>query len=107
MRGQCDERQHSDEYGIPVEDAGMGAEFEVGPERFEEVAGGIERHSAHDVAERRAEKHAEQNARNCEDDIEESLPERGFNVSAKFNADGAQHEQPQNHHERKIKSAEA
>src|SRR5258706_2239597 len=85
----------------------MRAEFEVGPERLKEIAACIERNTAHHIAECSSEKHTQQNAGNTEHDVEESLPNPVLDVSAEFNADAAQNEQPQHNHQRQVKPAEA
>ena len=105
MRGQGHQRQHGDEYGIPIEDADPRTEFEIRPERFKEIAGGIQWHSPHHVAQCRSEKHRQQKARSAENDIEEILPHPVFDVGAEFNADAAENEQPQHNRQRQIKSA--
>ncbi len=107
VRGQGHQRHHPDEYRVPIEDARLRAEFERGPERLEEIAGGIERNAAHNVAQRRPEEHRQQNAGAAEDHVEEVLPDQAFDVTAQFNSDAAQNEQPQHNRQREVKPAEA
>src|SRR5216684_1181593 len=52
--------QYSHQDGVPVEDAGFVSEPEIGPQRLEEIPTRIQRHTAHYVTERRAEKHRKQ-----------------------------------------------
>src|ERR1039458_7731521 len=98
MRGQGHQRHPANEHRVPIEDARVRAEFEVGPERLKEIAGCIQRNSAHYVAERRPKKHRQKNAGDAEGRVKEVLPHRVFDVSAEFDANAAQNEQPQNHH---------
>src|SRR5258706_16480488 len=85
----------------------MGAELEVGPERFEEVASGIQRNAAYNVADCDAEEHGEQNAGSAEHEIKEGLPNLVLHMGTEFDPDSTQDEQPENHHQREIEAAEA
>ena len=66
-----------------------------------------ERHAANDVAQRGAEENREQVRSKREDHLEETLPDGVFDVGTELDADGAQHQQPQHHHQRQIEAAEA
>jgi hypothetical protein len=107
VRGQGEQRDHAGENGIPVKDAGIGAGAEVGPERFDEVAIGSERNAADDISQGSAEKDGEEQTGDAEDEIEEPRPHRIRHVRAQFNADAAQHQQPEHDHERQVEAAEA
>src|SRR5258708_428599 len=85
----------------------MWAEFEVAPERLKEIAACIERNTAHHIAECCSEKYTQQNAGNTEYDVEEVVPDPVLDVSAEFDADAAQNEQPQHNHQRQVEPAEA
>ena len=106
MNGQRDQPNDTGHDGVPVEDAVVHAHLEVCPQRLEEVT--VDKRDAADyIAQRRAEKDGEQSTGAEEDDVKKSLPHRIINVGAKFNAHAAQNQQPQDDHQRKIKSAEA
>src|SRR5271154_2005789 len=107
MRGQSDQRQPSDKDRVPIQNTGLRAEFEVGPERLKEISTGIERDSANHIAERCSEEHGQQDTRDAEHNVEEILPDLVFNMGAKLYSNAAQNEQPQDNHQRQIKSAEA
>ena len=94
------------EDGIPVEDAGVGAGAPVGPEGQKEVVDGAYGNAADDVSEGGAEEDGEQNAGKGEETVEESAPERIGGVAAVLDADAAQDEQPEHHHDREIDAAE-
>ncbi len=106
VSGQRHQRKHTDQHRIPVKNPSVRTELKVRPEGLEEIAGGIERNSAHHVAERGPKEYAQQNAGDGEDDVKELLPDGSFNVGAELNADGPQHEEPQNHHQGKVEAAE-
>src|ERR1700687_6258405 len=111
MNGQRDQRDHSGENGVPVEDAVVLASLtlvdpEVRPERLEEILVGSERNAAHDISQGSAKENGEQQAGDAEDDIEESTPDGGLHVGTQFNANAAQHEQPEHDHERQVEAAE-
>src|SRR5207245_4181044 len=53
------------------------------------------------------EKQGQQNAGNAEDHVEEVLPNPVLDVSAEFNANPTQDEQPENDRQRKVEPAEA
>src|SRR5215831_14181264 len=107
MRGQCNERNHSGKYRVPVENAIPDADAEVRPKRLEEVPVRPERYATNHVAQSRAEKDAQQNARYTEDDIEESLPNWIMQMMAEFDTDSTQHKQPEHQHQRQVEAAEA
>ena len=88
----------ADEDGVPIEDAGVVAEAEIGPQGFEEVAAFIERNAAHDVAECRTEKDGQEKAGSGEQEIPEGNPDGTDDVIAKFDGSTAQNKQPQDHH---------
>lgn len=92
--------------GVPVEDAGVDAGEEVGPEGEEEGIGGVERDAADDVAQGRAEEDDEEKASEPEKAIEEAAPYRAIEVGAEFDADAAQDEQPEDDVQRQVESAE-
>ena len=75
MHHQGKQGDDADEDGVPIEDSGLIAKTEIRPERLKEVAAGIERHTANDIAERRAEKDAEEQARQGEDEIPQGNPD--------------------------------
>jgi hypothetical protein len=105
--GERDERQHARQHGVPVQDAGMGADLEVGPQGLEEVAVRPQRHAADDVADRRAEEDREEEAGEREDEIAQRPSQRIVHVGPDLDADPPQHEQPEHHHQRQIEAAEA
>src|SRR5580704_3546084 len=107
MHRKRHQRNHPAHHGVPIEDAVLCPDSAVRPERLEEVAVGIERHPAYDVAQRCAEEDCQQNARYSEDGVEEALPDTFLNVRSELDADGAQHQEPEHHHQGKIESAEA
>src|SRR5690242_15804661 len=92
---------------VPVEDAGMRADLEIGPKRFKKIPFLIERHAANDVAHCRAEEDREQYAGKGKQEIKERPPERILHVGPKFDTDAAQHQEPQNDHQRQVKTTEA
>ena len=69
--GQRHQRHHPNQNRVPVQNSGLRADG-VGPERLEEVAVAVQRHAAHDVAERRAEEDRQQHAGEEEDHIPEA-----------------------------------
>ena len=117
FRFQCDivgamdrERRDSEESnhnGVPVENAGMRADLEICPKRFKKIPVGTEWHAANDIADRCPEKNCEQHAGKGKYKIEERPPERIINVGAELDADTAQHQEPENDHQRQIEAAEA
>src|SRR5690606_11383663 len=60
-----------------------------------------------DVADRRAKEDREQQARRAEDEIEELAPQWAIDMRAEFDSDAAQHQQPEDDHQRQIEAAEA
>src|SRR5512132_3908907 len=85
----------------------MWSQLEVGPQGLKEVAIGPERDSADHVAKRSTKENRQKRTRNTKHHVEESLPDRVLHVCAQLNANPAQHEQPQHHHQRQIKPAES
>src|SRR5437899_12312533 len=85
----------------------MWTEFEIGPQRLEEVAILIERNAADHIAQRGSEEDGQQSAGNRKDDIKEALPHGIFHVGTKLDSDGTQHQQPQHHHQGQVKATEA
>src|SRR5208337_1379458 len=107
MNGECYQCDHATDDGVPVENAVLLAHAPVGPQGFEEVTVGMERNAADHVAQCRAEEDSQQDAGQAEDNVEESFPHLVLDVRAELDADGAQHQQPQNHHQGQIEAAEA
>src|ERR1035438_9077894 len=107
VHDQCHQRNQAADDGVPVKDAVLRTHAPVRPQRLKEIAVGLQRNAAHHVAQSGAEEDSQQDARNSKDDIEEALPHRVLNMGAELNADAAQHQQPQHHHQRQVKAAEA
>src|ERR1700719_3769481 len=107
VQGESKISGHADQDRVPIENAGVGAEAKVGPQRLEEITLRIEGNAAHDVAERGAKENRQQRAREAEGQVPEGRPYATGDVTAKFDGDAAQDEQPENHHERQIEAAEA
>ena len=102
-----EQRLDADKNGVPIKDARLFAETEVGPKRFEKIAGLVERDAADDVGESGTEKNGEQQAGSRKEEIPEGIPNWAFDVVSEFDGSAAQDEEPEHHHERKIKAAEA
>ena len=98
MQRERHQRHQTGDNRVPVEDAGLGADLEVRPERLEEVAGGIERHAANHIAQGRAEEDGEQRAGQGEDAVEEAAPHGGVHMAAQLERQPAPHKHPQDHH---------
>src|SRR5947207_2389903 len=86
---------------------GLRTELKTSPQRFKEVTCRIEWHTANHIPQRGSEEHRQQDARSAEHRIKKVLPDRIMNVSSELDADPAQDEQPQHHHQWKIEAAEA
>ncbi len=69
-------RGQTDQHRVPIEDAGSVADAEVRPERLEETPRPVDRHAANDVAEGGTEKHCQEQAREREDDIPDTIKEQ-------------------------------
>src|SRR5579872_3431967 len=107
MRGQRHQRDHAGEHRIPVEDAVVASHAKIRPERLEEILVGAQRHAAHNVAQRRPKEDAEQRARSAKNQVKKSPPHGIIDVRGQFDADAAQHQQPQHHHQGQIETTEA
>ena len=107
VHDKSEQGKNTNQNRVPIEDAGFLTDGEVGPERLEEIAGGVERDAADHVGERGAEKHGEQQAGSAEKKIPDRLPHGAVKVIAKFDGDAAQDQEPENHHEWEIEAAEA
>src|SRR6266545_4444849 len=107
MRRKRDQRDYSRNHGVPIQDARMRSQAKICPKRFEEIAVGTERYSADYISQCCSKENCKQCARNAEDHIEEPLPHRIVHMCAKFDSDPAQHEQPEDNHERQIEAAES
>ena len=107
VRGQRDQSDQAGKDGVPVENSGVSADAKICPKRFKEIAIGSQRNAAHYIPQGGAEKDCKQNAGRAENQIEEADPDRMFQVAAHFDADSAQHQEPQDHHQGKIEAAEA
>src|SRR6202049_4337597 len=97
----------TDEDRVPIENASVGAEAKVSPQRLEKITLRVEGNSAHHVAERGAKEDGPQRAREAGCQVPEGRPDRSRDKTAKFDRDAAQDEQPENHHQGQIESAEA
>jgi hypothetical protein len=62
MHGEGKQRGDRDQHGVPIEDAGLGAGPEIGPQRQEEIAGAVEGDAAHYISQRCTEEDREQGA---------------------------------------------
>jgi hypothetical protein len=89
VKRECEISGHADQNRVPIENAGIGAEAEIGPQRLEEIALRVQRNAADDVAERGAKKDGQQRAREAEGQIPERRPNRSGNEAAKFDRDAA------------------
>jgi hypothetical protein len=73
--GEGDEGDQAADDGVPVQDAGVGTDAPVGPERQEEVVVRAERDAADYVGERGSEEDGEQRAGDEEEAVEEAAPD--------------------------------
>src|SRR4029077_10232634 len=96
---QRHERGHAHEQRVPVENSGVRPNAKVRPKWREEIAVLIERHAAHHVAERRAEKENEQDAGGAEGDIPELVPKRVLQLMTNLDPERAEQEQPEHDHQ--------
>src|SRR6476620_10684504 len=102
-----DQREHARDHGVPVQNSWIGSGAPVSPERKEKVAFFIQRYTANHVAQSSAIENCKQNTGESEAAIKEAAPDGPFKMHTQFNANAAQNEEPQNDHQRKIKTAEA
>src|SRR5208282_2117357 len=89
------------------QNARVGSDAEICPERKKEGIVRVERNPAHNVTQGGAEKKREQGAGTRKDDIPERRPYGTCDVIAKFDSDAAQDEQPEHDHERQVKPAKS
>ena len=102
MRRQHDSRENRNGYRVPVEQSHVAAHPEIREERHREIALGIERNAARQVARRRAEKDGQKKIGKHENEIPEPLPKAIVDVAADFERDPAQNQAPQNQKEREV-----
>src|SRR5215467_13359757 len=98
MNDKRQQRSQGAGHGVPVEDAVLHTHPPVGPKRLEEVALGVERNTPYNIAQPRSEEEGQQDARQSEDDVEKAPPQFVLDSTTKFNADAAEHQQPQHYH---------
>ncbi len=67
VRREREEPHQPHEYSEPVQDARLGDDGKCGPERFEEIAGLIQGHTTHHIAESGSEENGQQNAADGKD----------------------------------------
>src|SRR5258708_13246014 len=91
----------------PIQNAGIGSDAEICPERKKEGIVRVERNPAHNVTQCGAEKKRKQRAGTRKDHVPERRPYGTCDVIAKFHSDSTQDEQPEPHHHRPIKPAES
>src|SRR5437764_15157485 len=96
MSSQHDDRENRNRYRVPLEQANMTTDIEVREERHREIALGVERNTARDVARSCTEKNREKKIGKNEIEIPISLPEAVIDVPADFDRDNAQNQAPQN-----------
>src|SRR6266446_8881295 len=106
MSGQHDDGKNCNRNGVPVEQADMAADIEVGEKRHREIAVRIQWNSARDVARGRAEKDCEKKVGKNEIEVPISLPEAIIDVPADFDRNSAQNQAPQNQKQGQIITGE-
>src|SRR5437868_8802632 len=79
----------------------------AGPEGFKEIAFRVQGNATDDVTQGGAEKNRQQCTGQKEDGVKKVFPYRRRNVQTKLYADGAQHKQPQDHHQWQVEAAKA
>ena len=84
MRGQDNHGKDRDGDGIPVEQADVTPDVEVGEEGHAEVSTRFDRNAAGNVPRRRAEKNGQEKTRDDQDEIPELLPESISDMAAHF-----------------------
>src|SRR6266481_6475113 len=102
MSCQHDDGENCNRNGVPVEQADMAADIEVGEKRHREIPLGVNRNAARDVARSGPEKNREKKIGKNEIEVPISLPKPIVNVAANFNRDAAQNQTPQNQKEGEI-----
>src|SRR6266567_1218810 len=95
MRRQHDDRENCNRNGVPVEQADMAAHIEVGEKRHREIALGVERNTARDVARSRTEKNREKKIGKNKIEIPITLPQAIVDVATEFHRNAAQNQAPQ------------
>ena len=85
----------------------MLAQTEIRPQRLKEIARGIEWNTANNVSEGRAEKYAQQQARDAKHKIPQRNPHRALDMIAEFHGGAAQNQKPKHDRQRQIKTAKA
>jgi hypothetical protein len=91
---ESNQREHTRDDCVPIQDSGIGAGATVGPEWEEKIAFFIQRYAANYIAERSAIENRKQNAGESEAAVKESAPNGAFKMHAQFNANAAQDEKP-------------
>jgi len=97
--GEGGEGEEPREGGVEVEEAAAAAGAELGPEREEEAAGGVEGDPADDVAEDGAEGEGEEGARDDVDAVPEGNPRGAGHVVAQLDRAGAADQEPEDEHD--------
>src|SRR5260370_42661894 len=106
MQGEREEGDETADYGVPVENAGVGAGAPVGPERQIEVVVWTDRNAADNIRKRGSKEDSEQRTGEEEEPIKEAAPEGFVHMHAELYTEPPQNEQPQHDHERHVKAAE-
>ena len=87
---QCEVSREADQNRVPIEKPTSRAEAKVCPERLEKRAAGVQRHAAHNIAQRSAEEDREQSAGPAENRVAKRCPhgglEHGCEIRAKCRA---------------------
>src|SRR3984893_2311448 len=107
MHHQHEQCQHCDQNRVPGQNCGLIPEAEVGPQRLEEIAGGVEWNTAHDICESGAKENGQKQTGDGKEKVPERIPHSADDVMAKSDGNPAQDEQPKNYHQRQIEAAEA
>src|SRR5438046_920887 len=102
MSSQHDDRENRNRYRVPVEQADMAANVEVGEERHREIPLCVNRNTARDVARSCTEKNRAKKIGKNEIEVPVTLPKAIVDVSADFERDTAQNQTPQNQKEGQI-----
>src|SRR6266536_1400453 len=102
MRRQHDNGENCNRNGVPVEQADMAANVEVGEERHREIPLCVNRNTARDVARSCTEKNREKKIGKNEIEVPISLPEAIIDVPADFDRNSAQNQAPQNQKKREV-----
>src|SRR5437016_153028 len=106
MSCQHDDGENCNRNGVPVEQADMATDIEVGEERHREIPLCVNRNTAGDVARGRAKKNGEKKIGKNEIEVPISLPEAIVDVSADFKRNSAQNQAPQNQKKREVITGE-